>query len=229
MRRAVRPFDLDEATKARLQTSFERSFATKIAGSQTPGAAVLVTIGDDVWSSQLGVSNLSTNEPIRPDTRFRIASLTKTFVATAILQLADEGRMSLDDPLEKYVAGIANGKQITVRQLLAMSAGVWSFTHDRPLIARFDADPMLDWRVEDTVDLVRSKPADYSPDAKVIYSDSNYVLLGVVLEKVSGQSVSDHLRTRILKPLGLTGTAFPSDDQPGVPAPAAAGYLPVEG
>jgi D-alanyl-D-alanine carboxypeptidase len=220
---------LDEATKARLQSSFERSFATKIAGSQTPGAAVLVSIGDDVWSSQLGVSNLATNEPIRPDSRFRIASLTKTFVATAILQLADAGRLSLDDPLEKYVTGIANGKQITIRQLLAMSAGVWSFTYDKPLIARFDADPMLTWSVEDTVDLVRSKPADYPPDAKVMYSDSNYVLLGVILEKASGQSVPDYLRAKILEPLGLTGTVFPTDDQPGVPAPATVGYLPVEG
>ncbi len=102
-------------------------------------------------------------------------------------------------------------------------------THDKPLIARFDADPMLEWRVDDTVDLVRSKPADYAPDAKVVHSYSNDVLLGVVLEKVSGQSVTDHLRTRILEPLGLTGTAFPTDDQPGVPAPAAVGYLPVEG
>lgn len=223
------PVRLDEATRTRLQASFERSFATKIAGSQTPGAAVLVSIGTDVWSSQLGVGDVSTKEPVRPDSRFRIASLTKTFVATAILQLADAGKLSLDDPLETYVTDIANGKQITVRQLLAMSAGVWSFTYDKPLIARYDADPMLKWTVDDTVDLIRSKPADHPPDAEVVYSDSNYVLLGVILEKVSGQSVQDYLRSRVIEPLGLTGTTFPADDEPGVPAPATVGYLPEQG
>ena len=101
-------------------------------------------------------------------------------------------------------------------------------THDKPLIARFDADPMLEWRVDDTVDLVRSKPADYAPDAKVVHSYSNDVLLGVVLEKVSGQSVTDHLRTRILEPLGLTGTAFPTDDQPRRARPSC-GRLPAGG
>ena len=220
---------LDEATRAQLQSSFERSFATRIAGSQTPGAAVLVSIGDDVWSSQLGVADLATNEPIRPDSRFRVASVTKSFVATAILELADDGRLSLDDPLAKYVTGVANGDRITVRQLLAMSAGVWSFTSDKSLVARFDADPMLPWSVDDTIALIRAQPADYEPDAKVIYSDSNYVLLGVILEKVSGQAVPDFLRTRILEPLGLRGTDFPTDDQPGVPAPAVVGYLPADG
>ncbi len=188
-----------------------------------------MSIGDDVWSSQLGVADVATGAQVRPDSHFRVASVTKSFVATAILQLADEGQLSLDDPLEKYVTGIANGDRITVRQLLAMSAGVWTFTADKALVARFDADPMLTWSVEDTVSLVRSQPPDYEPDAKVIYSDSNYVLLGLILEQVSGQAVPEYLRSRILDPLGLTDTDFPADDQPGVPAPAVLGYLPTEG
>jgi len=218
---------LDEATRARLQRSFERSFATEIAGTQTPGAAVLVAVGDDEWVSSLGVAEISAREPMTADRRFRIASLTKTFVATAVLQLVDEGQVALDDPLERFVPGIANGDRVTVRDLLAMSSGVWSFTSDEALVARFDGDPMLPWTVDDTLDLVRDHDADFSPGAEVVYSDSNYVLLGTILEQVTGQPIGEVIEERILEPLALTETSFPSDDEPGVPAPAAVGYLPT--
>jgi len=218
---------LDEATRARLQRSFERSFATEIAGTQTPGAVALVEVGHEQWVSSLGVADISSQEPMTQDRRLRIASLTKTFVATAVLQLVDEGQLALDDPLERFVPGIAGGDQVTVRDLLAMASGVWSFTSDEALVARFDADPALAWTVGDTVDLLREHSADFAPEAKVVYSDSNYVLLGMIVEQITGRPIGEVIEERILKPLGLTATRFPADDEPGVPVPAAVGYLPT--
>ena len=219
---------LDEATRARLQRSFEQSFATEIAGgTQTPGAVVLVSVGEAEWVSSLGVAEISSQEPMTADRRFRIASLTKTFVATAVLQLVDEGRLALDDPLERFVPGIADADRITVRDLLAMTSGVWSFTSDEALVAQFDGDPTLPWAVDDTLNLLRNHGADFAPGSKVVYSDSNYVLLGVILEQVTGRPVGEVIEERILEPLGLTETRFPTDDEPGVPAPAAVGYLPT--
>ena len=143
------------------------------------------------------------------DRRFRIASLTKTFVATAVLQLVDEGQVALDDPLERFVPGIANGDRVTVRDLLAMSSGVWSFTSDEGLVARFDGDPMLPWTVDDTLDLVRDHDADFSPGAEVVYSDSNYVLLGTILEQVTGRPIGEVIEERILEPLALDRDELP--------------------
>ena len=220
---------LDEATRAHLQRAFELSFATEIAGTQTPGAVALVEVGDAEWVSTLGVADVASQEPMTPDRKFRIASVTKTFVATAILQLVDEGQLALADPLERFVSGIADGATTTVRDLLAMSSGVWSFTSDEALIARFDADPMLPWTVDDTIDLVREHDADFAPGDEVAYSDSNYVLLGRILEDVTGRPIREVIEERVLEPLGLTETEFPADDEPGVPAPAAVGYLPTDG
>jgi D-alanyl-D-alanine carboxypeptidase len=218
---------LDDTTRGRLQASFERGFATEIAGTQTPGAVALVRVGDEEWVSSLGVADVSSREPMTAVRRFRIASLTKMFVATVVLQLVDEGRLALDDPLERFVPGIADGAEVTVRDLLAMTSGVWSFTADKPLVARFDADPALPWTVDDTVELLRDHGADFAPGEQVVYSDSNYVLLGRIVERVTGRPIDEVITERILEPLALTETDFPADDEPGVPAPATVGYLPT--
>jgi D-alanyl-D-alanine carboxypeptidase len=218
---------LDEATRARLQRSFEESFATRIAGAQTPGAVVLVSIGAEQWISALGVADVASQEPMTADRRFRIASLTKTFVATAVLQLVDEGQLALDDSLDTFVPGIADGGRVTVRDLLAMSSGVWSFTSDEAVVAEFDADPTLPWSVDDTLALIRDHDAAFTPGAEVVYSDSNYVLLGEIVEQVTGRPIDEVIEQRILEPLGLAETHFPADADTGVPPPAAVGYLPT--
>lgn len=88
---------------------------------------------------------------------------------------------------------------------------------------------MAPWTVDRTIDLIRSHPADFEPGAKVAYCDSNYVLLGRIVEIVTGQPVSDVVRTMVTEPLGMTGTRMPADDQPGVPDPGIGSYLPANG
>lgn len=226
---AAGPVALDDATKAALQQSFETNFATALkGGAKTPGAVAYVSVGDDVWISSLGVSDVDTQTPIDPAGHGRIGSISKPFVATAVLSLVKDGKLSLDDTLGQYIPGIPNGDTITIRQLLSMSAGVWSYTADNDLIAKFQADPMTPWTIDQTLDLIRTQPAAYPPGEKSVYSDSNYVLLGRIIEQVTGQPVSEAIRTRVIEPLGMTGTRMPADDQPGVPEPSLGSYMPVD-
>lgn len=227
---ATAPVRLDEQTKARLQASFEQTFAAAtVGGAQTPGAIAYVSVGDQEWISALGVSDVDTKAPIDPAGHGRIGSITKPIVASAVLVLVDQGKLSLDDPLAKYIPGIANGDRITVRQLLSMSSGVWNYTTDQQLVDTFATAPMTPWTIDQTIDLIRSHPADFAPGEKVAYCDSNFVLLGRIVELVTGQPVSDVVRTLVIEPLGMTGTRMPADDQPDVPDPGIGSYQPVGG
>lgn len=227
---ATAPVRLDEQTKARLQASFEQTFAAAtVGGAQTPGAIAYVSVGDQEWISALGVSDVDTKAPIDPAGHGRIGSITKPIFASAVLVLVDQGKLSLDDPLAKYIPGIANGDRITVRQLLSMSSGVWNYTTDQQLVDTFATAPMTPWTIDQTIDLIRSHPADFAPGEKVAYCDSNFVLLGRIVELVTGQPVSDVVRTLVIEPLGMTGTRMPADDQPDVPDPGIGSYQPVGG
>ncbi len=216
---------LDETTRATLQEVFETVFAE----TGMPGAAAYVAIGDEVWTSTIGVDDIATKAPYDADGTVRIASVSKTFTASAILQLVDQGKLSLDDTLEQFVPGIANGDEITVRHLLSMTSGIWDFTSDEAWVAEFGADPMLAWTPEKTVEAIRQHPADFAPGEKVVYCDSNYVLLGLILEQVTGMTAPEAINTMVVEPLEMGRTRFPAADQPGVPAPAVTGYQPADG
>jgi len=221
---------LDDATEARLQADFEETFAAAVVdGVQTPGAIAYVSIGDQEWISALGVSDAATQAPIDPAGHGRIGSITKPIVATAVLELIDQQKLSLDDPLEKFIPGVANGDRITVRQLLSMSSGVWNYTTDQQLVGTFAAQPMAPWTINQTIELIRTHPADFAPGEKVAYCDSNYVLLGRIVEIVTGQPISEVVRSMVTEPLGMSGTRMPADDQPGVPDPGIGSYQPVNG
>jgi D-alanyl-D-alanine carboxypeptidase len=110
--------------------------------------------------------------------------------------------------------------------MLAMRSGIWDFTADDDLVARFDADPMFAWTPQQTLELIKAQPADFAPGEKVVYCDSNYVLLGLIIEQVTGMTAAEAVNSMVIGPLGLTQTNFPAADQPGIPAPAATGYLP---
>lgn len=213
---------LTDETRATLQRLFDEGFAA----SGMPGAAAYVRIGDDEWTAVTGVSDLETQEPFEATDLVRIASNTKPFVATVVLQLIDEGQLTLDDVLESYVPGIPNGDIITVRDLLQMSSGVWDLTSDEPLMAMWADDLMMPWSVEDSIELMRQNPSRFEPGSKVLYTDSNYILLGEIAEIVSGTPLHELVQTKILDPLGLDDTRFPAPDQPDVPEPAAQGYRP---
>lgn len=202
---------LDEIARDTLDFVLETQFYEH----RLPGLGAVVEVGEQRWELALGVSDLTTGEPFRIGDHYRIGCVTKSFTATAVLRQIDRGRLGFDDTLEPFVPGIPNGERITIRQLLNMSSGVanfvglpdWLPTHEE---LSFDT-PDADWPQARKVDLMRSGPAAFEPGAKADYCDSNYILLGLVLERVTGERAADVLNGDVVAALpGLTSTEFPS-------------------
>ena len=195
-----------------------------LAATYTPGAIVGVWHPEQgVWSLAAGIGDMETAAPMRLDDHFRIASITKTFVATVVLQLVDEGEISLDDHLEQFIDGIPNGDQITIRQLLNMTGGIYNFVYDPVISVDYAADPLLAFTPDQAIEIVRTHgQADFAPGERSSYSDTNYILLGKIIEQVTGRTVTDEITERTLQPLGMTQTSFATT--PDMPAPYAHGY-----
>jgi D-alanyl-D-alanine carboxypeptidase len=140
-----------------------------------------------------------------------------------VLQLVGEGRLSLDDRLESFITGIPNGDAITLRQLLNMSAGIYNYILDPVIAVDYDRDPLLPFTPEQAVEIVRAHgEADFAPGTRSQYSDTNDLLLGLIIDQVTGRSVAAEITERIIVPLGLTQTSFPAT--PEMPEPDAHGY-----
>jgi len=199
-----------------------------IAGAY--GAANLPGLNVGVWVpgrgsyiQALGVSDLATAAPLQLDDRFRIASITKTFTATAILQLVDQQQISLDDRLARYITGIPYGDQITIGQLLAMTSGIYEFLDDSALVTAYVDNPLLPFSLSQLVAIIQQNKPLFRPGTDIAYDDSGYYLLGAIAEKVSGLPLPQLIAEKIAHPLGLSETSYPAT--PAMPAPFSRGYL----
>jgi D-alanyl-D-alanine carboxypeptidase len=186
------------------------------------------------WVGSAGVRRLG--ETAKPPTngRFRIGSNTKTFVATVVLQLVAEGKVGLDAPAADYLPQFGLDRRITVRMLLQHTSGLFNHTGDYYLDGT--AVPGLpstgkEWvdnrfhtyRPDELVRFALSKPALFAPGTNWSYSNTNYTLAGLLIEKVTGHSYAEEMQRRILRPLGLRGTVVPGAWS-GIPGPHAHGY-----
>ncbi|MFI6933776.1 serine hydrolase domain-containing protein [Streptomyces sp. NPDC050287] len=178
-----------------------------------------------------GVADRTTGEAVNARDRFRIASTTKAFVATVMLQLVGEGRVSLDDTVEKWLPGVVSGNgndgaRITVRQLLNHTSGLYNYTGDFPEIASvdgFQADRYTTWTDEQLVGIATRHAPDFAPGTKWSYSNTNYILAGMIIEKASGRSWQQEVTRRVIRPLGLRDTLAP-DTYSHIPGPHLRGY-----
>ena len=161
--------------------------------------------------------------PMTLDDRFRIASNTKTFTGETVLILAEQGVFSLDDPIAKYVEGVPNGGKITIRQLLNMTAGVYSFTEDPSFDRRYTRDQMMWMTPQQMIAITRRHGPDFAPGTDWYYSDTNYEILGLLIENVTGRDAADVIMQTVCEPLGLSGTSFPTT--PVMPPPFSHGYV----
>jgi D-alanyl-D-alanine carboxypeptidase len=206
-----------------LQLALEEIVDRGLAATYTPGALVGVWWpGQGSWTKAAGIGDLETGAPARLDDHVRIASNTKTFVATVVLQLVEEGKLGLDDTLGQYIPGIANGDDVTLRQLLGMTAGTYDYVRDPRVAVDYAADPMLPFTPDDALAIIRNAPADFPPGDRMQYSNSNYVLLGLIVEQVTRNAIAAEIDRRITAPLGLADTSFPTT--PDIPAPFMRGY-----
>jgi len=201
--------------------------AEEVLGSGVTG--VIVSVDDPARGTHLkayGTADTA-GTAMTVDTHYRIASVTKTFTAHAVLELAGQGRLSLDDPLARFVPDIPHGDVITVRDLLGMRGGVYDFTTDPDFVARYQADPTLPgWSPDDALRIVRDHPEKAAaPRTGTVYSNSEYVLLGSVIERASGQPAPAYL-AGLVDRLGLPATSFPTDT--ALPAPFSRGYVTTD-
>ena len=164
-------------------------------------------------------------EPAAVDTHFRIGSITKTMTSAATLLLAQEGKLSLDDPVTKYIPDVPNGDNITIAQLLEMRSGLYNFTNSPAITTRMDDDPTKVWKPQQLLDIAFAQPPNFAPGAEYEYNNTNYVLLGLIVEKLDGQPIATVFEERFFKPLGMTDTSFPAAASNAIPEPFSHGYM----
>ncbi|SKA00467.1 D-alanyl-D-alanine carboxypeptidase [Marinactinospora thermotolerans DSM 45154] len=179
--------------------------------------------GSDSWTGVAGVADRSTGAPVDPDAHFRIASLSKPFVAATLLQLVGEGRAELDDTVEQHLPGLVDGgAQITLEMLLSHTSGLFSYNRAMPPVVE---DPLRRWEPAELVEIAEEQGPVFEPGTDVAYSNINYVLAALVIESVTGRPYAQEVRERIIEPLGLTGTSIP--EGPEMPEPVLRAYLAI--
>ncbi|MEV7414983.1 serine hydrolase domain-containing protein [Streptomyces sp. NPDC089919] len=188
-----------------------------------PGAVVGVWMpGKGCYLHTSGVADTATGRPMFAGTRVRIGSETKTFTVTALLELVDEGKVGLDDPISDYVRGVPNGDKITLRHLAEMRSGLFPYTADPDFIRDLYAQPERAFNPWEALSYGYRHPNTFAPGAQFQYSNSNLVLLGLVVEKVSGQELAHFVHERVVRPAELRHTFLPEGAE--FPEPHARGY-----
>jgi D-alanyl-D-alanine carboxypeptidase len=199
-----------------------------------PGAEAVVTDHGRVTETRSGVGDVATGKPYPHDAVFRAGSITKTFVATVVLQLVAEGKVELDAPIERYLPGTVGGNgndgaRITVRHLLQHTSGLYSYTDDLLMTDDFESLRHRGGEPGELVALALEHPPLFAPGSAWSYSNTNYIVAGMLVEKVTGHSLAGELTRRITRPLGLRGTSLPGRGDERLPAPHPRGYLSLGG
>ncbi|MEV6948508.1 serine hydrolase domain-containing protein [Streptomyces sp. NPDC051172] len=199
-----------------------------------PGVTATAKDAHGTWSTTAGVGDLGAGAPRSARDRYRAGSITKSFVATVLLQLEAEGRLSLDDKVEKWLPGAVrghghDGRIISVRRLLNHTSGIFNYTNDDTFVRdhfseegfrkhRYDR-----WTPEDLLAVAMSHAPDFAPGTSWRYSNTNYLLASMVIEKITGHSYGEEIRARIIEPLHLTGTSIPGN-RVTLPQPSSRAY-----
>ncbi|GAB3142026.1 serine hydrolase domain-containing protein [Amycolatopsis stemonae] len=193
-----------------------------------PGAEAVLQDHGRTRVVRSGRGDVATGKPFPRNGSFRAGSVTKTFVATVVLQLVGEGRVQLDAPVERYLPGLLPDHRITVRQLLQHTSGLYNYTDDLPL-----NDPeALRHRGAEPAELVAmalKHPALFPPGTSWSYSNTNYIVAGMIVSRVTGHPLDTEIAHRITRPLGLHDTYLPRRGDEKLPGPHAVGYAPIGG
>ncbi|MFV2212492.1 serine hydrolase domain-containing protein [Actinomadura sp. LOL_016] len=200
------------------------AWADRLVADGAPGVTIMTRRGPHVRHATAGVSDKATGRPMDHRLLFRIASVTKSFTSTVVLQLAAERRLSLDDTVEEWLPGLVrgngnDGSKITVRQLLAQTSGLHDYTSD----PRVFAEPGRAWTPEELVGIAMETPPHHAPGTGWNYANTNYILAGMIIERATGNSVGREYENRIFRPLRLRHTSYP-ETSTAFPGPYVHGY-----
>ena len=182
----------------------EAQIRAELEATWAPGCAVAVVKGGQVvYSGGLGLADIEHQAAVTPSTIFQVGSVTKQFTAVLTLMLVDEGKLTLEDPLSKWLDGIPDEwKPVTIRQLLAHQSGITPYTAD----PEFRKAACREFSQAEILAFAASKPMRFAPGKSVGYSNTNHYLLGMIIEKITGKSYCDVVAERIATPLGMTST-----------------------
>lgn len=216
---------IDPALEAELQGVLDGA----VADGQIPGAMLAVSLpGRETWYGSSGIADRPSGRAMEPGELYRIASITKTFTAVVVLQLAEEGRIDLDAPITTYLPDLAvpDAERMTVRMLLNHTTGLYNYLGDSTFFAGVYDDPDRVWQPEELIQYTVGFPPVAAPGEAWSYSSTNYVILGLMVEEVTGNAHAQEVRSRILEPLGMDRTFFPPDE--ALPEPLPTGYYNTE-
>lgn len=190
-----------------------------------PGALILLRTPQGEFTVTYGTTLLGATTPPRADTHFRIASNTKTMTAAVIMLLAQEGKLSLDDPVSKYIPEVPNGDSITISQLLNMRSGLYNYTNDPTISATIDSDPAKVWMSTELLAIAFAHPPNFRPGTEYEYCNTNYVLLGGIAEKLDRKPLAQVMHDRLFGPQKMRHTELPGITVNTIPEPYSHGYL----
>ncbi|MEU1024510.1 serine hydrolase domain-containing protein [Streptomyces sp. NPDC005904] len=212
------------ASGAEGHEAIRRLLGQAVTRGGLPGILAEVRDGDQQWFGTAGVADTGTGRERSRQDRFRIGSISKTFVATVVLRLAAEGRLSLDDTVEEWLPGVVHGPhhdgaRVSIRMLLNHTSGIFNYTDDQEALNRHETHPP-----ETLTQIAMSRPAAFPPGSGWAYSNTNYVLAGLVIERVTGRALAEEITERISRPLGLAGTYLPRGGDPTIHGPHSRHY-----
>jgi CubicO group peptidase (beta-lactamase class C family) len=188
------------------------------------GAVVQVRspeLGD--WTTTYGTRTFRGTEPVQVGDHIRIGSVTKTWTGTVVLQLVDEGRLRLDDPVAKYRPDVPNGQNITIEQMLSMRSGLGNYTTSHELDRILDTAPETVFKPEDLIAMGLAMPPEFPPGEGFYYSNTNTALLGRIVEQLTGNPLETEIQRRILDRLDMAQSSFPTTSA-ALPDPHPQGY-----
>ncbi|NWF27266.1 beta-lactamase family protein [Streptomyces sp. PKU-EA00015] len=211
--------ELGPAVAARLDTAVRQVMRE----ANVPGVMVSLSApGKGSYVRTFGVADKATGAPMEPNLYMRIGSETKTFTVTALLELVDEGKVGLDDPIDKYIKGVPNGDKITLRNLANMRSGLFNYSMDEDFVKALESDPKKPFTPQQLLDYAFKHPVQFQPGEEFEYSNTNLILVGLVVEKAGGMPLNEFVDQRVVKPAGLRHTVFPTGAE--FPSPHAHGY-----
>lgn len=222
----------DEQLASQLQAALED--AVENPDTKFPGALLYVSSPElGTWTGAAGLGNIETSTAMRPDNKFRAGSIMKPFISVVTLQLAEEGRFSLDDPMttvlpESVTAKFANSSEITVRMLLNHTSGIPEWISGA-VIAEIGSNPSKVWEVDEYLDLAAAQEPYFAPGEGCVYSNTDYNLLGLLIEEATGSPWREEVRERIIEELNLENTLLPEPGDTSIPGNHFRGYHLMNG
>ena len=207
---------------APLTPRFEAVVDRALRQCRVPGAVVGVYSGSQRWAHAFGLADIASGRRVRLTDHFAIRSATKSFTVARVLQLVARGRISLDDPISKYYPGVPDGHKVKLRNLANMTSGVFDYTKDPKFIEGFVQNLLRRWTDPELIAFALRHPLNFDPGTQYEYSNTNTLLLGRVIERVTGRRVGPALANSIFEPLGLDDTFYLYGTR--IPVPRVLGY-----